>query len=316
MAEGTAQTGDPRFGGRFDTSQIIQATSGLEVHRQHVVLTDPTTAAGAVGVTNATPGSSDYGLVVRSTGSGDSMLDIPRGEVAGVTSVNKFGENTDIDTAAAEDIWTGGGTWVAPTAARTHDIVSTDAADTSAGAGAKTIRVYGLTGWSTAEVSEDITMNGTTNVPTVNSYVIIHRMKVLTKGASGPNAGTITATAQTDATVTARIEIGDGQTLMAIYGIPSTQTIYMTQYYASVQRAVSASLDVRLLVNPAPDAELLGFLVKHIAGANSTGTTMMSHAYCPYAAFAGPAIVKIRCEVSANNSVVTAGFDGMLVTNA
>lgn len=316
MTEGTTQTGDPRFVGRYDTSLITQTASGFEAHRQHVVLSDPTAAAGAVTVTNASAGVNDYGLVVRPAGSGDSMLDIARGLVANISHVNKFGENADIDTAAVEDIWTGGGTWVAPTQARLHDIVSTDAADTSAGAGAKTVRVYGLTGWSTAEVSEDITMNGVTNVPTVNSYVIIHRVKVLTKGASGPNAGVITATAQTDATVTARIEIGQGQTLMAIYGIPSVQTLYMTQYYASVLRAQAASADVHLLVNPEPDAELTGFLTKHTAGANSAGTTMMSHDFKPYYSIPGPAIIKIRCGVSANNTSMDAGFDGMLVTNA
>ena len=57
--------------------------------------------------------------------------------------VNKFGRNPDIDASTAADIWDGGpvgGTliWLAPTAARIHQITSTDATDT-AGTGTLTL---------------------------------------------------------------------------------------------------------------------------------------------------------------------------------
>ncbi len=55
------------------------------------------------------------------TASLTSMLEIAKGNVPGHSTVNKFGRNTDIDTAAKEDIWDGGGLWVAPTQARKHD---------------------------------------------------------------------------------------------------------------------------------------------------------------------------------------------------
>ena len=80
-------------------------------------------------------------------------------------------------------------------------------------------------------------MDGTTNVPTLNSYVIIHRMKVLTKGATNVNVGVITATADTDGTVTARIDVGRGQSQMAIYGVPSIQTAYVFRFYSNVLKA-------------------------------------------------------------------------------
>lgn len=245
----------------------------------------------------------------------DPHLEIARGNIAGQSKVNKFGRNTSVGTTA-EDIWDGGGIWIAPTTARTHDIASDNAADTSAGAGARTIRVFGLTGWGSAEVSEDITMNGTSNVATANSYVIIHRMLVLTKGATDVNVGTITATAQTDATVTAQINPSEGQTQMAIYGIPSTQKGYMTAYYGSVLKSAgTGGLDLTLRVNPEPDAELTNFLVKHTQAVLAAGASYLRHQFMPQFTIDGPAIIKLQGAASTGTFDTSGGFDMILVDN-
>ena len=78
-----------------------------------------------------------------------------------------------------EDIWGTRGIWVAPTAAMTVNIVSSSTADASAGTGAGTLSVTGLNG-SYVEVTETVTLNGTTAVTTSNSYWIIHTMIALT----------------------------------------------------------------------------------------------------------------------------------------
>ena len=248
----------------------------------------------------------------------DYYLELAKGNIAGHAVVNKFGRNSDVDTGTVpEDIWDGGRVWVPPTTARIHDIASTSIADTAAGTGARTIRVYGLTSWSTEEVSEDVTLNGTTNVPTSNSYVIVHRMQCLTFGSGGTNAGDITATAQTDATVTAQITTGYGQTLMAIYGVPSTQAFYTSQWYidmnAVAAAANGASLD--LLVNDRADQSDSGFVVKHHLGLYGSGSSHISHPFIPPFKITGPAIIKAQCDVvDANNTDLSAGFDGTLVT--
>ena len=156
----------------------------------------------------------------------DFVLETARGNILGVTTYNKFGRNTDIDAGVTADIWDGGYTgdvsliWVAPTQARIHDIKSSSSDDASAGVGARTILIFGLTDWDTAESTENITLNGTSNVATSNSYVIIHRMRVLTKGATSVNVGVLTATAQSNNTITAQINAGQGQTQMAILAYP------------------------------------------------------------------------------------------------
>lgn len=256
-------------------------------------------------------------------GEKDIMLEIARGNISGMSHINKFGRNIRIDATALADVWDGGHTgdesliWVAPTQARTHTIASDNANDTSGGTGARTIRIYGLTAWDSAEVSEDVTMNTASAPVTSNAYVIIHRMKVLTKGATNVNIGTITATATTDGTVTAKLRASQGQTQMAIYGIPSNQTAYMQLFYASVNKAGGATglLDVSLCVNPEPQVELLNFLTKHTFGLQTVGTSVYTVNYRPPKSIPGPAIVKVQVLSGTNNMDVSAGFDIVLADN-
>ncbi len=205
------------------------------------------------------------------------------GNITGLTTVNKFGRNTEIDAADTSDVWDGGQItsgvsqiWVAPTAAAVHNIASTSDLDSVGLTGTLTLQIFGLPRWTSAEISEVIIMDGTNNVATDSSYVIIHRMKVLTKGGSPANVGVITATATAPSatTVTARINIGQGQTHMAIYGIPSTHTLYLTDMYASTNKAVGAAglVDISLWANPGPYSELTGFISKHTFGLMTVGT--------------------------------------------
>lgn len=247
----------------------------------------------------------------------DFNLDVARGLVSGQEGVNKFGRNPSIAAATREDLWTAGGLWVPPTTARLHDIASTDVNDDGSpvGTGARTIRVFGLTAWGTAEVSEDIIMDGTTNVPTVNSYVIIHRMIVLTVGSTGGNVGVISATAQTDATVTAEIAATNNQTQMAIYGIPSTQTLYLTGFDASIGSGTTDDIDAYLSVNFQPDVALNAFRQLHRGGMVLAGTSEHKQKYSPYQPIPGPAIIKMQAIAVAAASLAEGSFDGFLVDN-
>jgi len=249
---------------------------------------------------------------------------IALGLIPGYASVNKYGRSTDVDSGVATDIWDGANAtlaqpiWLAPTAARIHAIVSSSASDDGdpAGVGAQTVQVYGLTDWDTAEVSESVTLNGVGAVNTVNAYVIIHRMKVTAFGATSVNVGIIKATAASDNTITAQINAGQGQTQMAIYGVPSIQKALITQFYASVLKATSAvRADIALLANPIPDVEETGFLVKHTLGLTTTGSSLALHTYIPCKKFDGPCIIKMQASGSAANIDVDAGFDLVLVDN-
>lgn len=251
-------------------------------------------------------------------------LQVARGLVTGVSGLNKFGRAPAGVQTTPSDIWTRANStptqqiWLAPTAARIHAIVSTSTSDdgSPAGVGARTIRIYGLKTWADAETNEDITLNGTTPVNTANSYVIIHRMKVLTCGATNINVGTITATAATDNTVTAEIAIGQGQTQMAIYGVPSTKSFYMTRLYGHMNDSSSTvRIDMQLRSNENPDVQTTQFINKFDIQLMGSGSTNEDDIYDPPNKFAGPCILKVQATATAADVDLSAGFDGYLVTN-
>jgi len=251
------------------------------------------------------------------------FTELALGNIALRRYVNKFGEAPSGIQITATDIWSRADAvptqqiWLAPTAARVHAIVSSSANDDGdpVGTGARTIRVYGLKTWDTDETSEVITLNGVGAVNTVNSYVIIHRMKVLTMGASGPNVGTISATAAVDGTVTAVILPGDGQTEMAIYGVPSTRIALMHRWGASIDKAApqAVTVDFILRVNENPNVQTLAYLRKSDASLQSTGTNSFDRVYIIPQRFDGPCIIKIQAIGSAADIDGNSGFDIELI---
>ena len=262
-------------------------------------------------------------------------LEVAKGNIPGHFAVNKFGRAPDGVQITATDIWDRADAaatqplWIAPTAARIHEILSTSDSDSDSGGtvaqgeGARTIQIFGLKTWATAETSEVITMDGTAtganSVDTAESYVIIHRMKVLTHGNLGPNVGTITATAQTDGTVTAQIDPDTGQTEMAIYGIPSTQKAYMTSFDVNAHNTGNPStvieVDFDMFINEHPDVDETNaaFLIKANFGAIMSGSTTFTKHFEPPLEIPGPAIIKFQAKSTLANTEAVAEFDLYLV---
>ncbi len=258
---------------------------------------------------------------------GDFMLDVAAGNVLFHSAVNKFGHAPSGVQTTPTDFWDRSDAvptqpiWLPPTAARIHTIASSAAADDfPSGTGARTVRIDGLTSWDTPESSEVVELDGAgaNAQPTANAYVIIHRMEVLTAGSGGTNAGTVTATAAApDSTVTAQIHAAeDGQTQMAIYGVPSTHTLFVVQYYVEIENApgAAATIKSKLLVNLQPDVNLAAFVNKHTKGVQSTGTSSDTYKFRPYFKVNGPAIVKMEGTSSAANTDGSSGFDAILKT--
>ena len=163
---------------------------------------------------------------------------------ASQTTIHKFGNNNNIDTAdVPEDVWDGGGTYPFPAVAAASTIVSDAAADAAGLAGALTVRIFGIdTNW--ADVTEDIGMNGVTPVALSNEYLRVHRAYVLTAGTDETNAGNITIAV--GGTTCAVISAGQGQTLMSIFSTAAGETWQMLSLFASVAGKTAAKAEVAL----------------------------------------------------------------------
>lgn len=164
-------------------------------------------------------------------------LQVSRGQVAYHRTNFKFGFNPDVDDAL-ETVWAQGGLYSYLSAASVLTVSSSNANDTAAGTGARTVEIFGLDA-SYNEISETISLNGQTAVNTSQSYLRINRAIVRTAGSGGQNAGVIyagtgTVTAGVPANIYTTIAAGDNQTLMALWTVPAGYTAYLHEVLVTV----------------------------------------------------------------------------------
>lgn len=173
-------------------------------------------------------------------------LQVSRGQIQGHEAVIVFGYNPDVDTTQ-ESVWPDGGTVPHPTSASVLKISSSDANDTSAGTGARTVFIEGLDG-DYAVVSETVTLNGQTAVDTTNSYLYVNNFYVVTAGSGGENAGNInagtgTVTAGVPAVLYDIIAAGFNNRTTGHYCVPAGYTAYLIQgLFSSGQASGSTSV--------------------------------------------------------------------------
>lgn len=242
------------------------------------------------------------------------LFDVKAGRYTGVNTINKFGRNNDIDTSTTpETIWTRGGLWVPPTAARIHSLVSTSTADDiDSGTGARSIRIFGLDE-NLDEQQEDLELQGQTPVQTTNSYLRIHRMVITSAGSGEVNAGTITATAETDLTVTAEIAVGQGTTQMAVWTVPRNKTAYVVTAFGSSNRqgaAAAAMVELDLVVRYGIDTATPYRIDAQTFALSVEGTSGINYQYSLPKKIVGPADIEVRASfVTDNDTIVSSGFD-------
>jgi hypothetical protein len=174
---------------------------------------------------------------------------IAENAITGHSPLLKFGTRTTVAAGTPSTIWEGPTALYAyMTTAQQLKVSSTDNVnDNVGGTGALTLTLVGLDAtWS--EVTETITMTGTTVVTTTNSYIRIFRAYVATCGTSYTNTGTISVTNNAGTVTQLIINIGDGQTLMALWTVPLGKVAYLTHgtFSTDSNKGARASLFSRL----------------------------------------------------------------------
>jgi hypothetical protein len=159
-------------------------------------------------------------------------LQVSRGQISWHYNATVFGYNSDVDTSV-ETVWPQGGILGFPAAALQLSVSSDNAADTSAGTGARTVYLEGLDANHNV-ISETVTLNGQTAVTTTKSYLHINNCFVQTAGSGNSAAGTIyfgtgTVTAGVPATVYDVIAFDYNTRITGSYTIPAGFTGYLSQ---------------------------------------------------------------------------------------
>lgn len=164
-----------------------------------------------------------------------NVLDVNFGLIPRRRSIRALGNNPDIDTGAAEDVWPGGGflSWLS--VATAQEIVSGSANDAAAGTGARTVLVSGLDG-SFIEQSEIATMNGTTAAALTKTYLRINNALVLSAGSGETNDAAITIRDAGGGATRAIIPAGAGISKQSNYTVPAGHSLIVREVFGCINR--------------------------------------------------------------------------------
>ena len=156
------------------------------------------------------------------------------GGVPGYTRVALLGHNPNIATAGtAADVWEGGGNYPLLAAASQLEVVSSSTSDAAAGTGARTVLIQGLdANW--LPISETVTLNGTTPVTTVNSYLRVNLFTTTTSGSGGQNAGDLTLRVVSAGSTQSIARAGFGFGRQAVYTVADNTSLFCGSFNFTV----------------------------------------------------------------------------------
>lgn len=173
--------------------------------------------------------------------------EISAGRFTGYSVVNKFGRNTDIDTASVpEDIWNGGGLYTGfpQGSPEEFEVVSSSASDT----GVLTF-TYLASNTSESYQTANVTLTGTTPVNTGITGYRLHTARYNSGNSTTFNVGNITVRHRiTTANVFCLMPIGTSQTYVSGYTVPYGSTGLITRLFCRILSNVAASVEGALFV--------------------------------------------------------------------
>lgn len=166
---------------------------------------------------------------------------ISEGDIAGHSPYSKMAYSP-AQTTTEGDIWGLNTSYVFPTTAIQMAVVSTSANDTSAGTGARTVRIWYLKS-DYSEATTDVILNGTTPVNTsVSDIFRVNNFRILTTGTGYKAAGNISLTSVGGATSYSVILTGFTRARNSIYTVPLGKTYYITSINVGCTKTSSSGV--------------------------------------------------------------------------
>jgi hypothetical protein len=240
----------------------------------------------------------------------DFTFQVARGQIAGHRSVVVFGFNPDVDTAEST-VWPSIGLMPHPTVALQMSVSSTNANDTSAGTGARTILIQGLDN-DYNEISETVTLNGQTAVTTTQSFLRVNYSQVASAGSTKSAAGDIyfgtgTVTLGVPATVYNIIKFNYNSTITGHYTVPAGHTAYLVQgLFSSGQPGGSSQIQGRLLTTGDND-------IRHTAAITTLNNGVADYAFEYPVPIPEKTDIEATCLGTSNNNACSTMFILVLV---
>jgi len=227
------------------------------------------------------------------------LLGVSANHYDGLSHVHKFGAVPAMSQNNTGTIWDVNDTtypWSAFSSATTLSVDRASASDAD-----KQVLIAGLDS-AYNEITETVTLSSATGNATTKSFIRVYRA-YMTNG-SATNVGNVTVKAST--TVVAQITAGKGQTLMAIYTVPSGYSAYILKGAATCQDGADATGDmfVRYFGESA-------FRVGHSFEVCGDGGEYMYEFGIPLR-IPEKSDIDIRASVRSNNARLTAAFDMLL----
>jgi len=227
------------------------------------------------------------------------LLGVAANHYQGLSHVHKFGAVPAMSQNNTGTIWDVNDTaypWSAFSTATTLTVDRASATDAG-----KQVLIVGLDG-AYNEIQETVTLTEATGNATTKSFIRVYRA-YMTNG-SATNVGNVTVKAST--TVVAQITAAKGQTLMAIYTVPSGYSAYILKGAATCQDGADATGDmfVRYFGESA-------FRVGHSFEVCGDGGEYMYDFGIPLR-IPEKSDIDIRASVRSNNARLTAAFDILL----
>jgi len=236
-------------------------------------------------------------------------LAVSAGLVPGVTGVNKFGRNSNVDSNTKEEIWDGSAAYVFPATALMTSISQTT--DQAAMRG-QVVEIQGLdANWDLKVQEATLDASDTTTVVTLGTALIrVFRMKVLADVVTDQDIRVHNAGETQDYAI---ITAGNNQALMAIYTVPNGKTAYMCNLYGSISPETNKDPTKMQFELWASDRDnSCAAQIKHTVGF-ITGTYEKN--FCPYQKFTQKTDIFITSTPTGKAADVSAGFDLYLVDN-
>jgi len=242
--------------------------------------------------------------------------DVAEGNISGHIAWNKYAINDDIDSAAEEDVWCVGGSYVFPTTGQQMEVVSSSAeddpikADTNPGIGIHSIRIYYLN-TDFVEKTTDVTLNGTGVVNTTATDIYrINRVRPLIVGTGLKTAGNIDIRNTADTPIYSRIAIGFTKGRQLIYTVPQAKTLYINQFTGSIGGTTAPKYGRFIIRSTWDDISLIrnAWMTAYGESGQSSGFFSIKYS-CPIKFPSGSDIV-VSCKTLDDNCYVTASLRG------